>query len=97
VATVSLSATVGQSALRVGDGEGGTRLLLTDRDFIFPAADLILSGSLTTPAEGDRVTETIGTKTCVFEVMPYAGEPCWRYCDPTRNLIRVRTKQISEA
>lgn len=92
--SVTLTPTQGKTMLLLSDGSGGNRVEWTDADLIFPAEDLVLGGSATTPRRGDRVRYTEDGRTIVFEVMAADGEPPWRYCDGSRVLIRVHLKQI---
>lgn len=93
--TVSLTATVGRTLMRLADGQGGTFVEWTDRDYLFPAADLILSGSLTEPARGDQIRDTDEAgNVVVYEVLAPGGEPPWRYSDPQGVMLRVHTKLV---
>ena len=92
--SVAVQATIGRTLLKLDDGYGGVRMQWTDRDFLIPAADLVLNGSTITPQGGDRITETAGLNTSTFEVMAYGSEPPWRYSDPFGKLLRIHTKFI---
>jgi hypothetical protein len=92
--SVAVLATIGRTLLKLDDGYGGVRMEWTDRDFLIPAANLILNSVTVTPEPGDRITETVGLNTSVFEVMAYGGEPPWRYSDPFGKLLRIHTKFI---
>ena len=92
--TIVVQATIGRTLLKLEDGYGGVQMQWTDRDFLIPAADLVLGGFTVTPQRGDRITDTVGAVTSVFEVMAYGGEPPWRYSDPFGNLLRIHTKFI---
>lgn len=91
VNSVSLSATVGQSILKVPDESGGMRIVRTERDYIIAAEDLILSGSVTLPVAGDLIDDATDGK--VFEVTPIMGEPVHQ-SGPQRLLLRVHTKEV---
>jgi hypothetical protein len=91
---VTVRATIGRTLLKLEDGYGGVRMEWTDRDFLIQGADLVLSGSVTTPQRGDRVLDPLGGATAIFEVMAYGGEPPWRYSDPFGKLLRIHTKFI---
>ena len=65
---VAVQATVGRTLLKLDDGFGGVRVEWTDRDFLIHAADLVLGASVVLPERGDKVRETVGTKTFVYEV-----------------------------
>jgi len=91
---IAVQATIGRTLLKLDDGYGGVRMEWTDRDFLVQAADLVLGGAAVTPERGDRITETVGLNTSVFEVMAFGGEPPWRYSDPFGKLLRIHTKFI---
>jgi hypothetical protein len=91
---VPVQATVGRTLLKLDDGYGGVRMEWTDRDFLIQTADLILGAALVTPERGDRIRETVGANTSVYEVMAYGGEPPWRFSDPFGKLLRIHTKFI---
>ena len=91
--TVSLVAVIGRTLFEVDDGFG----ILTNvesRDFLVRAADLVLDLSPTLPERGDRIEETVGTTTFVYEVMAPGKEPHVRYSDPYRKTLRIHTKQV---
>jgi hypothetical protein len=92
--SVAVQATIGRTLLKLDDGYGGVRMQWTDRDFLIHASDLVLNGTATTPERGDRITETVGVNTSVFEVMAYGGEPPWRHSDPFGKVLRIHTKFI---
>src|SRR5262245_43085093 len=92
-ASVSIQATIGRLLLRTTDGSGSTNTELTDRDFVFKAADLILNGSQTTPRDMDTIDAVFGSTTKRFTVMPIGNEKAWRYSDEQgETTIRVHTK-----
>lgn len=89
-ATVTLAATVGKTGQNQDIApEGGVVIRTGVRDYIISAASLILSGSLTAPQRGDKITEG----SSIYEVMPL-GEDCFRYCDSGRTQLRIHTHQI---
>jgi len=91
---VPVLATVGQTRLKLDDGLGSVRMEPTDRDFFIQAIDLVLAGEQVLPQQGDRIHETVGTRTFIYEVMGSAGEPPWLWSDPFRKLLRIHTKQV---
>ena len=91
--TVELLATIGRTEFEQAD-EFGVIHKLQSRDFLIRAADLVLNSELTLPKPGDRVRETVGAQTFVYEVMAPGGEPPWRYSDPYRKTLRIHTKHI---
>jgi hypothetical protein len=88
-----LAATIGRTLFEVDDGFGVLQKY-ESRDFLVLAADLVLAGSPVLPKAGDRIDETAGTTTHVYEVMAPGKEPPWRYSDPYRKTIRIHTKQV---
>lgn len=94
--SVTLTGSAGSMLLRLQDEYGGSRVERTDRDFLFAAAALVLNGVRVTPERGDVIAESAGGKDYTFTVLPYSGEPCWRWADAGRTLIRVHTKKTAE-
>lgn len=90
---VELAATTGRTEFEQVD-EHGTVIKLQSRDFLVRTADLELAGARTLPQAGDRVRETVGVQTFVYEVMAPGGEPPWRYSDPYRKALRIHTKHV---
>jgi hypothetical protein len=95
VEQVMVPATIGRTLLKLDDGYGGVRMEWTDRDFLIPAAHLVLAGSPVTPQRGDRIRETVGAHALVFEVMAPGKEPPWRWSDPFRKVLRIHTKHTA--
>jgi len=93
--SVQVAATVGKTVFEIDDGYGAVERF-ESRDFLIPAAGLVLGGAETLPQPGDRIKETTGTKVMVYEVMAPGKEPCWRWSDPYRRTLRVHAKQIDE-
>jgi hypothetical protein len=91
---VAVQATVGRTLLKLDDGYGGVRMEWTDRDFLIHAADLVLGAVAVLPERGDKVRETVGATTFVYEVMAPGKEPPWRWSDMYRKVLRIHTKQI---
>lgn len=89
----SVQATVGRTLLRLSDSYGQVRMVWTDRDFLIPAADLILDGNPTLPRRGDEIVETVGSETHVYVVLAPGDEPEWRWSDPYKTVLRIHTKQ----
>lgn len=91
---VEVLATIGRTEFEQVD-EFGIVHKLQSRDFLIRAADLVLNSVLTLPKAGDRVRESVGAQTFVYEVMAPGAEPPWRYSDPYRQTLRVHTKHVS--
>ena len=78
-----------------GAGDATTRVTITERVLLLPAASLTKNGTATLPVTGLRWTETINGESCKFEVMPAAGETAWDYSDPSgRTRLRLRMKRV---
>jgi hypothetical protein len=91
---VTVQATIGRTLLKLDDGYGGVRMEWTDRDFLIPAADLLLGAGVVLPERGDVIRETQGGKVFVYEVMAPGKEPAWRWSDVFRKVLRVHAKQV---
>jgi hypothetical protein len=92
---VALCATFGRTKLMLSNEFGATRIEWTDRDFIVPAAALVLGGVVVKPKRDDVITTDDGIERTTFSVLPYADEPHWKWCDPFRQMIRIHTQRIS--
>lgn len=93
--SVSLTAVVGRTVF-ASNLQGAARIEFGDRDYLIEAADLILNSATVEPVKGDRITEVVNGATMVFEAMiPSTGEPCWRYSDPARTILRIHCKRVS--
>jgi len=76
------------------EDETGIHVKSQMRDYLIPAASLVLDSVQTLPIEGDRIAEVDGSKRHIYEVLPLGGEPCWRYSDTYRDLLRIHTKLL---
>lgn len=92
--SVDVHATYGKKLLKLADGMGGFRMEWTDMDFLIPAADLVLNGSLITPLRGDLIHISQGGQVQTFEVFPYGSEPPWRWSDPYQLTARIHAKHV---
>lgn len=86
------TAQVGRTFFRLNDA-GGVRMQYGDRDYILPAAELILSGAVTVPKIGDRISDSVDGKT--YEVRAPQGEPAYRPSDPTGTDWRIHCVKVS--
>lgn len=93
-AEVAVQATIGRTLLKLDDSYGGVRMEWTDRDFLIPAADLVLGTGAVLPERGDVIREAQGGQTFVYEVMAPGKEPAWRWSDVYRKVLRIHTKQV---
>lgn len=94
--SVSVSAGIGQSNFEQVS-TSGVLTASQSRDYFVSAAALVFSLVEIEPAEGDRITETDPRtgEVRVFEVMSFAGQPCWRWHDSQWVTRRIHTKQVS--
>ena len=91
---ISIKATIGKTEFEIDDGSGILQRIQS-RDFLIQAADLVLAGVTTLPVAGDRIRETQGTQTFVYEVLAPGNEPHYRFSDPFRKLLRIHTKHVA--
>jgi len=99
---VRVKATKGRIDLTVDDGEGGARIITTDRDYLIQKADLVLAGVATLPERGWRIREALGTgpgggAVEGYEVLsPGDRLPVWRWADEFKKVLRIHVKQIGQ-
>jgi len=93
-ASVSLPATFGRTVFQIDNGYGLIERT-ESRDYLALAADLVLDDVVTLPQRGDRVCETVGNQTLIYEVLAPGKEPVWRYSDPYRQTLRIHTKHVA--
>jgi len=93
--SVDVRATIGKTVFEVDSGYGVVERI-ESRDFLIPAERLVLDYDQTVPRRGDRIKETVGEQTFVYEVMAPGNEDCWRYSDPFRKVLRIHTKLIGQ-
>ena len=91
--SVAVAASIGRTEFEVDDGFGVLQKT-ESRDFLVLTADLILAGTTVLPERGDRIEETLGATTHVYEVMAPGNGPPWRYSDPYRKTLRIHTKLV---
>ncbi len=88
---VTVQATIGQTPFQIDDGQGGVITFQT-RDFLIPAADLVLGGLAVEPARGDTIAETDTGRVYTYEVLLAGTEPVAGYSGPCRDRWRIHTK-----
>ena len=86
-------AAIGRSVFEVDSGFAVLERV-ESRDYLVPAAELVLNGETTLPARGDRIKETDGAVVFVYEVMAPGNEPHFVFSDPYRRTLRIHTKFI---
>ena len=91
---VAVHAMIGKSVFEVDSGFAVLERI-ESRDYLVPAAELVLGGETTLPARGDRIKETDGSgKVFVYEVMAPGSEPHFSFSDPYRKTLRIHTKFV---
>jgi hypothetical protein len=94
--SVELRATVGRTVFeQVDEAAGGIIHKIESRDFLLLRSDLVLAGAPTLPKAGDRIRDSDGDGTQIYEVMAPGNEPPFRYSDPYRKTLRIHTKHIA--
>jgi len=91
--SVTLQATVGKTVFDQQD-QFNVVQRTESRDFLVLAADLVLAGQQTLPQAGDRIVESDGAPSLLYEVVSIGAEPPFRFSDPERATLRIHTKFI---
>jgi hypothetical protein len=91
---VAVKATIGKTEFELDDGSGVV-VRIQSRDYLIQSADLVLGGVPSLPVAGDRIRETHGATTFVYEVNAPSNEPHYRFSDPFRKLLRIHTKHVA--
>lgn len=91
---VPVKATIGKTEFELDDGSGVV-VRIQSRDYLIQSADLVLGGMPSLPIAGDRIRETQGATTFVYEVNAPGNEPHYRFSDPFRKLLRIHTKHVA--
>lgn len=92
--SATVTATIGHTTFEVDSGYGVLEEYQS-RDFLILAADLVLASQQVLPERGDRIRETVGEQTFVYEVLAPSGQQPWRYSDPYRTTLRIHTKHVT--
>ena len=90
---VAVQATIGKTEFEIDDGSGVIQRFQS-RDYLIQTADLKLGGAPTLPVAGDRIRETVGDQTLVYEVLAPGNEPHFRFSDPFRKVLRIHSKHV---
>lgn len=64
------------------------------KDFILPAADLVLNGRVTRPQPGMRIACTLAGVAAVFEVANIPGGQCFSWMDHGETMMRIHTVKV---
>ena len=92
---VSVLASIGQTEHEIEDSVSNVIARIRTRDFLIDVADYAPTGTATLPQQGDKIRETQGGVTYVYEVLqPGTGIPFFRYSDDHRTKLRVHTIEI---
>jgi hypothetical protein len=90
---VAISASVGGTFFEVDSGFG-TIERLESRDYLVDVSALVVNGKQVEPKRGSQVRERIGNVVLVYEVMPFGGEPHFRWHDTYHTRYRIHTKHV---
>ena len=86
---VSLTALPDRSDFQQDDGNG-MATEFRSRDWIVPAASLVLAGAIVLPQRGDIVTTSEAGQTQTYEVL----SPPYRPSGPANTRLRIHTKLV---
>ena len=92
--TVEVHATIGKTVFEVDDAFEVIERV-ESRDFLLPAAELVLDGKQVLPERGDRIRETQDDKVYVYEVLAPGRAPHWKFSDDYRRTLRIHTKHVA--
>jgi hypothetical protein len=93
LASIPVLATPARTRGETSDTQG-LRIQTEIRDWLVPTASLKLAGDAILPERGDRIQERTATELVVYEVVPLGSEPPWRYCDPSRTMLRIHVREM---
>ena len=94
--SLTVNAQIGFSRLAVTGDEGDAAIVRTDRDFLISVGELYNGATRVIPAEGDEITEVVGTRSFKYRVeKPLPGENCWRYSDVHHKRYRIHTRALT--
>ena len=92
---VTVSATPGNTLAEQVTGDG-TSQRFASRDYLIHVTDYAFDGVASEPREGDRIIDSTFGDERIYEVRPFAGDPCARPSDQYRNRWRIHTKLIEK-
>ncbi|TVQ64480.1 MAG: hypothetical protein EA379_01295 [Phycisphaerales bacterium] len=93
--TVELQATVGRTEFEQQD-RFGVLQRTESKDFLVRSEDLVFSGARVEPQFHDRILDSDGSQTWIYEVMAPGGEPPFRFSDHSRRTMRIHTKLVGK-
>lgn len=73
----------------------GVVTVVTSRDYLVTAADLVLAGAEIVPRAGDRIVETIRGTEQTFEVVPLGQQKEYEQADPAGLSLLIHTKRVA--
>lgn len=100
VYNATLTVSLGMKKLLVEGDSGGSRIIVSDRDYLIEAADLILNSVATLPEKGDQITDANDPdgQTRTWEVLsPDQNEEPWQWADAQRSMLIVHCKMVRPA
>lgn len=91
--SISVTAVSGMTPVGMELGDGTIQTWLS-HDFFIASEDLAVSGVEFEPAVGHHIKKTIRGREVTFRVTQASDGRCFRFTDPTRETMRVHTKEI---
>lgn len=74
------------------DDANGVKLTSTVRDWSIKAADIVIGGIVTEPAQGHKIKWTNNGRKEIYQVNPVGKEKCFRRMDREGTMLRIHTK-----
>lgn len=89
--TADVTAVPGRTPFEIDDGDG---LVVTveSRDWLIDSTYYRLNDAVTLPEPGDLIREIDGSTLYTYEVLPFGSEPCYRFADQHRAVLRIHSK-----
>lgn len=79
------------------DQSSGVDVRSADQDWLIDAIELLIDGTETKPAPGDRIIDGDLSDGQVYEVAQIPGMDIWRWSDPYQKTFHIHTKLIGTA
>ncbi|HMP78422.1 MAG TPA: hypothetical protein PKD54_03110 [Pirellulaceae bacterium] len=86
-------AIMGRSIYEIEDA-GGATVRAEVTDWLVNPARLSINDQAFEPEPGHRIEQVINGIVRRFEVQHLGSEPCWRWSGPSRNRMRIHTREI---